>query len=574
MRSGSPFKYAKLAGLLLLLESGIVWADVLPAAAMPEQVSRSLTEQQPQAAQPTAPPIVAEKEKNKPPLGEQAKKIKFLLNDIVLVGNHVYTKKQIEPLYKNKLHKQISVAELFEIVQSITNYYRNNGYILSRAILPPQHVKNGIVKIQVVEGFVDKVNVGGTPYGAKCMVKIFGNQISSSRPLQISEMEKYMLIANELPGTEVRAVLSPSKTTTGAADLTLVTKNHPIMGYVSYDDYGTRYIGPQQMTANLAFNSFFNSGDIGNVTMTKTPKGGELTYLDVNYAAPTTEHGSRFLLGGTRTHTHPLFVLRPAQIDGLTDNYYTMFTFPMVRTRTRSFTLRAGGNYMDSNVTTHGFQLYTDHIRSLDLGLTYNFADRFYGANLISSDLRQGLPIFGYSQNNNPDTATTSRPGGNAKYTKLILQMSRLQAIKGPVSLYGVLSGQWAAEPLLASEQFTYGGPQLGRGYDVAELIGDKGAAGSLELRYDLGINKFFIQNLQLYAYYDAGMIWNLKTSNGSPGKLSGISTGFGTRFYMTKYISGNVMWTQVLTKKIAAEALVHAGTKPRVFFSVVAFFD
>ena len=51
-------------------------------------------------------------------------------------------------------------------------------------------------------------------------------------------------------------------------------------------------------------------------------------------------------------------------------------------------------------------------------------------------------------------------------------------------------------------------------------------------------------------------------------------AAGFGTRFYLTKYISGNVMWTQVLTKKIAAESLIHAGTKPRVFFSVVAAFD
>ena len=277
------------------------------------------------------------------------------------------------------------------------------------------------------------------------------------------------------------------------------------------------------------------------------------------------------MLGGTRTHTHPLFVLRPAQIDGLTDNYYTTATFPMIRTRTETLTLRAGFNYMDSNVTTQDFKLYTDHVRSGDAGLTYNFTDRFYGANLISSDFRQGLPILGYTTDTNPDTAQTSRPGGHADYTKITLQLSRLQAIKGPVSLYALLSGQWAFNPLLASEQFTFGGSQVGRGYDVAELIGDKGAAGSLELRYDLGLNKFYLSTIQFYAYYDAGMIWNLKVAAGSPGRLSGTATGLGARFYATKYISGNIMWTQVLTKKIAAEALIHRGTRPRVFFSVVA---
>jgi len=33
--------------------------------------------------------------------------------------------------------------------------------------------------------------------------------------------------------------------------------------------------------------------------------------------------------------------------------------------------------------------------------------------------------------------------------------------------LYGLFKGQWAFNPLLASEQFTFGGSQLGRGYDV-----------------------------------------------------------------------------------------------------------
>ena len=251
MMSRLPFKLAHLAGLLLLLESGSIWSAVLPGAALPEQVSRSLTEEQPAPTPSTAPPIVAEKEKQKSPLGEAAKKIKFHLNGIVLEGNHVYSQQQLEPLYKNKLNKEISVADLFEIVQSITNYYRNNGYIITRAVLPPQHVKNGVVKIQIVEGFIDKVSVGGEPHGAKCMVLVYGRKIRSCPPLRLSRMEKYLLLANELPATDVKAVLSPSKTKTGAADLTLMTQNRLITGYLSYDDYGTRYISVQQMTGNL-----------------------------------------------------------------------------------------------------------------------------------------------------------------------------------------------------------------------------------------------------------------------------------------------------------------------------------
>jgi hemolysin activation/secretion protein len=571
MKLRVPLKIAGIAGLLFLAEGNSL-ADVLPGPAMPDIVSRALSVPPPTPTQ-VLPPILREKQKAATPLGAAAQKIKFKLNGVILEGNHVYSTQQLKLVYQKDLGKTITVAELFTIVQNLTNYYRNNGYIISRAILPPQHVKNGVVIIRIIEGFIGKVNVTGCPRGAKCQVWLFGEKIKECRPLEISRMEKYLLIANEIPGTEVKAVLSPSKTVTSAADLTLVTNNKPTVGYVSYDNYGTRYIGPQQMTGNIGFNSLITSGDSTQLTITKTPKGGELTYIDLNYNMPVDDEGSRWFVGGTRTHTHPLFVLRPTQIDGLTDNYYTTLTYPLIRTRTKSATLRAGFNYLDSNVTTFDFELYTDHIRSLDLGGTYNFSDSWYGANLISGDFRQGLPILGYTSNTNPQTAKTSRPGGRGDYTKFAIQVSRLQAIRGPLSIYGLLSGQWAFNPLLASEQFTFGGSLLGRGYDIAEILGDKGLAGTLELRLDVATGTP-LQNLQFYIFYDAGEIWNFKNIPGTQRKISGTVTGIGTRFYFTRTVSGNLMWTQTLTKQVAAEELIGDGRRPRVFFSVVAALD
>src|SRR3989338_8243642 len=77
-----------------------------------------------------------------------------------------------------------------------SNYYRNNGYIISRAILPPQKIQNGVVKIQIIEGYLDEVNVSGDPKWAKCILKAYGKQIAACRPLQLKRMEHYLLIAN------------------------------------------------------------------------------------------------------------------------------------------------------------------------------------------------------------------------------------------------------------------------------------------------------------------------------------------------------------------------------------------
>ena len=543
----------------------------LPGPALPDTVSKALSTQ-PKIPQEPGPPLYKPEEQTNQPGGPEAQKIKFKLNGIILTGNHLYSTEQLSAIYRRDIHRSISVAELFAIVQAITNYYRNNGYIISRAILPPQHVKNGIVKIQVIEGYIGEVHVTGNPHGAYCLVSAYGQQIKACPPLKLSRMEKYMLLANEIPNTQVKAVLEPAKKGVGAADLTMVTDNRPVSGYLSYDNYGTRYIGPQQMTANLAGSSFITSGDLGQITYIKTPKGGELTYIDGNYSAAVNDEGVRWLLGATKAHTHPLFVLQPAQIDGLNINYYTNMTFPLIRERTQSLSWQVNFNYLDSEVNTiQNLLLYADHLRPLGIGMTYNFSDSWYGANLLYADVRQGLPILGYSSNYNPETALTSRPGGRGDFTKIDFQLNRLQAIKGPISAYIQLRGQWAFNPLLASEQFTFGGSVLGRGYDVAEIIGDKGAAGSLELRYDMGFGRYYINSLQFYTYYDIGAVWNFKFIGNVPRKVSGTSTGFGVRFFMTKYVSGNLMWTQTLTKQVAAEELIGDGSRPRVFFSIVA---
>lgn len=572
MKRALPFQLASVAIAACLAETPL-YADMLPGSVMPEQVSRSLQQQQPQPAAPTMG-TVEETKTETPPLSPEVQKLKFKLVQIKLQGNKIFSDKQLDELIKPSIGKSISVADLFVIVQNITNYYRNNGYIISRAILPPQHVKNGVVVVQVIEGYLDQVQVIGTPHGAKCLIQDYGKKIAMKQPLDLTRMERYLSLANEVPGTRVRAVLAPSKKKTGAADLMLQTENKIFTGYLSYDNYGTLYIGPQQMTANIALNSAINSGDSTSFTFTKTPKGGELTYADLNYSGALNAEGTRYLLGGTRAHTYPLFVLRPSQVDGTNDNYYLNVSFPVIRSRTQTLNYTVGFNYLDSNTTTLDEPLYTDHLRNLDLGIQYSFSDRWYGANMLGANLRQGLPFAGYTHQDNPDTAMTSRPGGLGDYTKLTFQASRLQAITGPWTVLGVMRAQWAFNPLLSSEQFTFGGSVLGRGYDPAELIGDRGLAGSLELRYDWNVAKFWVQSLQFYTFYDVGQIWNLLTTPSTPFSQSGASAGAGVRFNMTKYVSGNLMWTQTITKPVAAEEFINQGRRPRVFFSIIAALD
>jgi hemolysin activation/secretion protein len=542
----------------------------IPGTVEPGVISKTLNQQQPNQG-PTAPAPVASPKELPSSLGPEAERIKFKLTKIVIDGNHIYSEKELSSLYKDKIGKDISVAELMGIVESITNYYRNNGYILSRAILPPQHVANGEVHIRVLEGFVDDIKVIGAPKGAYSVIKAYLGKVSHSRPLQIRVLEYYLRLANELPGVQVKAVLEPSKTTLAAATLNVVSNLKSASGYISYDNYGSLYIGPNEGTMSASLNSIFRSGDTTQITYITTARPKELKYKDLSYTTPIGPSGLKFTYDMNQSNTRPELNLRPLKINGLSNTYSGTFAYPMIRSRATDLTINGAFNYIDSGSEAFGQRLYLDHIRSINVGGVFNHADIYKGVNNITGSMEVGLGLLGATTN--PNSFTTSRFGATGRYTKFNLLMSRTQELSPRFSLYLLGKGQYSFNPLLSSVQFPFGGSQVGRGYDAADIIGDMGTGGTIELRMNLMPQLKLLQFMQPYAFYDGGIIWNRRKLPGSNTKQSETSAGAGIRFLFTPNLVGNLLIGQPLTKQDSAEQVVGNGRRPRGFFSITASF-
>ena len=86
-----------------------------------------------------------------------AEEIVFRLEKISLEGMSVYDTPQMDSLYADKIGQDVTLAWLFDLANAITIKYRNDGYILSRAIVPQQEIRAGHVTLRVVEGYVDKI---------------------------------------------------------------------------------------------------------------------------------------------------------------------------------------------------------------------------------------------------------------------------------------------------------------------------------------------------------------------------------------------------------------------------------
>src|SRR6185436_2342371 len=168
--------------------------------------------------------------------------------------------------------REITGAQIFELANKLTVLYRNEGYLLSQVIVPPQSLSGGRLTLRAVEGHE---NVRAT-------LVALGERIKASRPLHSSALERYLLIANDLAGVQLRSVLTPSQTT-GAADLTLIATLKRVEGYLSLDNYGSKYLGPGQLNASVAANRLIGNDQL-RFSGTTTGSNDELNYGQIAYS--------------------------------------------------------------------------------------------------------------------------------------------------------------------------------------------------------------------------------------------------------------------------------------------------
>ena len=224
-----------------------------------------------------------------------------------------------------------------------------------------------------------------------------------------------------------------------------------------------------------------------------------------------------------------------------------------MRSRTGNVAARATFSSYNGKTETAGTLLSEDKIRAVRLGLAYDGIDSLRGINLADLEYSQGLHGLGATDR----SATGSRADVPAAFRKLAFYAARLQALAPRWSVLGAVNAQYAFTNLLAPEQFAYGGEQFGRAYDAAELLGDHGLAGKLELRFnDRG--GWLLRDYMLYAFYDLGQIWRRTPQPGEDREQAAEAAGLGWRFNLQGGVRGFVEGA-VPNRTVAAEGNRHA---------------
>lgn len=98
------------------------------------------------------------------PDAEQQAAVTFKLEKLELDESTVLEQAELQKLTDEYIGKEVGVKDLYELVNKINKLYLDNGYFTCRAILPAQTIKNGTVKIELIEGKTNAVEVQGNKY--------------------------------------------------------------------------------------------------------------------------------------------------------------------------------------------------------------------------------------------------------------------------------------------------------------------------------------------------------------------------------------------------------------------------
>jgi len=476
------------------------------------------------------------------PVPRAVDELRFQLRGIRVVGASALSQEELKSIYAGYVGKEVGFTDILNIASAIETAYREKGYAIVRAYVPPQRVGDGVFTINVVEGYVNAIALDGGDEGVRSLITGYTQPILTARPLDLATAERGLLLSNDLPGVAASALLRPSPDQPGATDMVVSVKQTPWSGGLNIDNRGSRFTDLWTGGGDVEWNSPTGSGDQVSANVQSAPNPTERIAGTFRYQRPLGGDGLTGSAYVTVSHGQPGAGL--GQFDIVTDSLAIgpRVSYPLIRMRDHSLFLEGGLTYQDATVNALGTQLSRDHWRVADIAATYTQTGFWSGNSSAVVDLAQGLPFFGATENGSP---SLSRVGAHTDFTKVTATVRRAQVLWGPVSAAVTAQGQYAFEPLVAGEQMTFGGYQIGRGYDPSALSGDIGLGGSFELRYDHRFVDFVVQAAQPYVFFDTGKIWNRLGGNGSG--LAVASTGVGIRVSLPENITGGIEFAETL---------------------------
>ncbi len=485
----------------------------------------------------------------------------FRLRSVEVAGASALPADDLTATYADKIGHDVSQADLIAIAAGMTATYRRAGYHLSRAIVPPQDLQGGRLRILVIEGVIEDIVVKGDESGAFGLRDLIA-PITTERPARLATLERRLLLANDRPGLRVAdTVLDEIVPTSGRFRLTVSVKPWRVYTATGVDNMGSAAVGPWQASTSAAINSLLLPGDTLALSGSFVPGSSrELRSGRVSYDLPFGIDSLRVGVSASRGEVRPGDGRRLLGTISQAETYEARAAFAPLLTRTHALWLTASLGASDVAERNRFGMISRDRVGFAGISADYKLQLAEGSWTYLSTTFRQGLGFL----DPHPDSKYwLSRPGASGHFSLVNGALTHYQNISENWSLKLSAAGQVASGRLLSSQQYYLGGLSFGRGFEGGWLAGDNALAGSAELRFDKPLGVAFAKAYQLFGFVEGGVTRSYQQPKDVVQGLASI--GLGARLFVTD----DVQFSIAIAKPIAQHSLVRSNNGMTVLFSL-----
>ena len=490
---------------------------------------------------------------------------------IEVVGSTVLSEHDLAAVTAPFENRLLSSDELQELRLRLSRLYVERGYVNSGARIPDQEVVDGVVRIEITEGRLTRLEIRGTE---RLRDSYLRERIvpDPNAPLNVEVLqERLQVLQQDVLIERLVGTLRPGSVPgESVLDLEVAEAQPYRLGIIFANDRPPA-VGAEQLRIHFAHHSVSGRGDSLVVEPALTEG---LRDLSVAYALPLP--GGRTQLELFYEDTNADVVEEPFDEVDITGSL-TSFGAGL-----RYWIVRRPGSELSMGLRfdrRRGRTTLLDRPAPLSPGAdddgrtelnAIRFSQDWLARGLDRVVAARSLLTFGLSG------SSSARPGGDAdgSFVSWQGQFQWVQRLaENDAQLIARTAAQVATRALLPMEQFQIGGAQSVRGYRESQLLRDNGITASLEYRIPLGqvvgreTAPSAWHNMQLAFFGDIGHGVNREFRAATPHTLA--SLGLGLVWDPAPGVHGELYWGYALRERPTGDDLQDEG----VHFSIQLFY-
>ncbi|SMF62094.1 Hemolysin activation/secretion protein [Allosphingosinicella indica] len=500
---------------------------------------------------PQPPRLTVEGGIERAPCALEGQDVSFQINAVTFEDLQGLAPDALRPAYEQYIGTTQPVSVICEIRDRAATILRDAGYIAAVEV-PEQRIADGNVRFQVLMAKLVGVRVRGNAGNAEQTIAAYLNRLTEQPVFNRYQAERYLLLAGDLPGYDVRLSLRSAEGARGEVIGEVAVIRQPGQIDFNVQNYGSKDLGRFGALLRGQFYGLTGLGDRTTVALFSTLDFDEQQTLQLGHDFRVGGEGLTVSGQFTYSWADPDLGLPNIDVKARTLLATLETSYPFVRTQSANVRGAVGLDLVNQRVRFNAFPLSQDKLRVAYLKVDMDAVDRpsldrfggFSGAEprwrlAGNVQLRQGLDIFDATDRCFTIAGCTARgqisPSRlGADPTGLVYRAEAFGEYRPVPNITFALNvrAQYSGDPLLSFEEYSVGNYTVGRGYDPGTLLGDRGAGFQAELRFGSIVPQAMDAfSFQPYVFMDAAWVRNndLVQPYG-PGRRNATSIGGGVR--------------------------------------------